>query len=61
LLQLAHAAGFSSCWDYEDVSQCNAVWLAKTLVPVSGDTEIVQRFRIMNKSAPENTIIEATR
>src|SRR5215469_10366325 len=24
-------------WDYEDVSQCNAVWLAKTHVPASGD------------------------
>jgi hypothetical protein len=49
LLQLARAAGSSCCWDYEDVSQCNAVWLAKTHVPASGDTEILQRFRIVNK------------
>ena len=29
LLQLARAAGSSCCWDYEGLSQCNAVWLAK--------------------------------
>jgi len=39
----------SCCWDYDGVSQCNAVWLAKTHVLVSGDTEILQRFRVLNK------------
>src|SRR6516162_3105832 len=60
LLQLAHAAGSSCCWDSEGVSQCNAVWLAKTHLPVSGDTEILQRFRIVNKSSTRKSIIEAT-
>ena len=39
----------SCCWDYDGVSQCNTVWLAKTQVLVSGDTEILQRFRVLNK------------
>ena len=38
----------SCCWDYDGVSQCNAVWLAKTHVLVSGDTEILQR-RVLSK------------
>lgn len=41
----------SCCWDYDGVSQCNSVWLAKTHVLVSGDTEILQRFRVLNKSS----------
>ncbi len=38
----------SCCWDYDGVSQCNAVWLAKTHALVSGDTEILQR-RVLSK------------
>jgi len=48
--------------DYDGVSQRNAVWLAKTHVLVSGDTEILQRFRILNKiSNRKYDCIEASR
>ena len=50
------------CWDYDGVSQCNAVRLAKTHVLVSGDTEILQRFRVLNKiSNRKYDCIEASR